>query len=293
MRKGRYYVGRVVKAGQITQESLQSIILDPPVVELGRFRWTITDIEDHRGNSIPFIFGKMSKFSREGQVKVVDEGTRSQRAALEPNLLEASSPFVYLPEYSGIAYLHVWNGIQEDVFTRRFRKIIEAPFDSFFAECAIEPIADYEAFVKKLYNIDTFTEISAKVYPPNPLFGRLWSNLNDYVKMRNAAEVSIKEISPDDRGITTKIVPLVQNILINSNYQPEETVDITDAALLMAADGYGNGKVVGYHGNTEVIVRTSDNQKSFLASKEPEPLELAVKAAAILEKVSRDRDMRH
>jgi hypothetical protein len=293
VRKGRYYVGRVVKAGLITQETLQDIILNPPVVEKGRFGWTITDIEDHRSGSIPFIFGKLSKFSRVGQLTVVDEGTKSQRAALEPNLLEASSPFVYLPKFSGIAYLHVWNGIQEEVFARRFRAIIEAPFDSVFAECAIEPIADYEVFVKKLYNIDTFTEISAKVYPPNPLFGRLWSSLNDYVKMRNAAEVSIKETSPDDKGITTNIVTLVRNIMSNSNYQPDIAVDIADAALLMAADGYGKGKVVGFNGNTEVIIRTSDNQKSFLAEIEPEPLELAIKATAIFEKISTERDMRH
>lgn len=293
MRKGRYYVGRVVKTGQITQEVLQNTILDPPVVEIGRFGWTITDIEDQRNGSIPFIFGKLSKFSRVGQLTVVDEGTKSQRAALEPNLLEASSPFVYLPQFSGITYLHVWNGIQEEVFARRFRSIIEAPFDSFLAECAIEPIADYEAFVKRLNNIDTFTEITAKVYPPNPLFGRLWSSLHEYIKMRNATEVSIKEISPDGSGINTKIISLVQNIMINSNYQPDKAADIADAALLMAADGYGNGKVVGYDGDAEVIIRTSDNQKSFLASKDPDPIELAIKAAAIFEKISRERNMRH
>jgi hypothetical protein len=111
--------------------------------------------------------------------------------------------------------------------------------------------------------------------------------------MRNAAEVSIKETSPDDKGITTKIVTLVRNIMSNSNYQPDIAVDIADAALLMAADGYGKGKVVGFNGNTEVIIRTSDNQKSFLAEIEPEPLELAIKATAIFEKISTERDMRH
>ncbi len=49
-----------------------------------------------------------------------------QVRAIAPNLLEASAPFVYLPEFSGLAFLHVWNGIQEDVFPRRFKAIIEA-----------------------------------------------------------------------------------------------------------------------------------------------------------------------
>jgi hypothetical protein len=35
------------------------------------------------------------------------------------------------------------------------------------------------------------------------------------------------------------------------------------------------GKVTGHDGKEEVVIRTSDTQKSFLFSKEPDPRELA------------------
>ena len=140
MAKGRYYLGRVVKVN-IKQEILMDTIANAPIVNIGKFDWTITDIEDNRDEELPYIFGKMSKYAKDGHAKVIDEINRSQIEADVPNKLEASSPFVYLPECSGIAFMHVWNGIQEDVFPRRFKSIIEKAFDNFFVNCDIESIS--------------------------------------------------------------------------------------------------------------------------------------------------------
>jgi hypothetical protein len=291
--RGRYFLGRVIKLGQLDQQKLMDAILKSPDVELGKFDWTITDTIDGRNESIPYVFGKLSKYAKEGKVVVVDEKSKSQVSARAHNLLEASSPFVYLPDYSGVAFLHVWNGIQEDVFPRRFKSIIEAAYDGFFVGCEIEAVTDYRAFSAKLKTIDTFTELSAKVYPPNPLFGRLWENLHEYVKKRHASDVLIKETSAKPTGLETSIGKLVEKIMENRDYVPEHVPDITDAALLMAADGYGKGKVVGFEGNTEVVIRTSDSQRSFLFSKEPVPSELVKITAAQFSSVSDERDMRH
>lgn len=293
MRKGRYYLGRVVKFGLLDQEKLMNAILNSPVVEIGKFDWTITDVIDGRGDEVPFVFGKLSKYAKNGQVKIVDEESKSQINAIAPNLLEASSPFVYLPEYSGLAFLHVWNGIQEDIFGRRFKSIIESAYDKFFVSCEIEPITDYKAFAAKLRSIDTFTELSAKVFPPNPLFGRLWGSLNEYVKRRKASDVSVKETSANASGINTNIISLVTNIINNPNFEPPEEPDITDAAILMAADGYGKGKVVGIEGGAETVIRTSDSQKSFLFGKEPNPHDLVKITSAQFSRVSEERNMRH
>jgi hypothetical protein len=94
--RGRYYLARVIKLGALTQETLQSAILEAPVVEIGKFEWTITDVYDGRRSSFPFIFGKLTKYSKNGRVTVVDEPAKQQLDALAPNLLEASSPFIYL-----------------------------------------------------------------------------------------------------------------------------------------------------------------------------------------------------
>ena len=293
MRRGRYYLGRVIKLGQLDQNMLMDAIAKSPTLTIGKFAWTITDVADERENNPPFVFGRLSKFTREGHVTIVDTSSKSQVDALAENLLVASSPFVYLPEYSGIAYLHVWNGIQEEIFPRRFKSIIEATYDGFFVDCSIEPVSDYKAFTSKLREIDLFTEISAKVYPPNPLFGRLWGSLKDYVKKRNATELSVKESSEEGKGIKTNIINLMVGIMENPQYEPEQEADITDAALLMSADGYGRGKVVGESKGNEVIIRTTETQKSFLHTKEPVPEKLAQESSKHFRKISKERDMDH
>lgn len=293
MAKGRYYLGRVIKLGLLDQDKLMDAIVNSPTVEIGKFDWTVTDVVDGRGEGFPFIFGKLSKYAKDGHVKIVDENLKSQIDADAPNLLEASSPFIYLPDYSGLVFLHVWNGIQEDVFPKRFASIIEKAYEGFFVSCFVESVTDYEEFVAKLQSIDVFTELSAKVYPPNPMFGRLWESLNSYVKKRQVADVSVKETSKPGAGINTEIVQLVRNIIDNPGYQPSSEPDITDAAILMAADGYGSGKVTGFDDGIEVVVRTADTQKNFLFDKDPNPYDLAKISIEIFSKVTEDRDMRH
>lgn len=293
MRRGRYYMARVIKFGELNQTKLINAIVEAPTVAIGQFEWTITDVIDMRNATNPFVFGNLVKYSKEGKVKVVDEAAKHQLQARARNLLEASAPFVYLPQFSGLAFLHVWNGIQEDIFPRRFKAIIEAAYDNFFVDCSVEPVADYRAFLQKLRNLDKITELSAKVHPPNPLFGRLWGNLDEYVKRRQADEVSVREKTEKPNGLSTELLSLIQNILENPKYEPPKIPDITDAAVLMAADGYGSGKAVGTEGDHEVMVRTSESQKSFLFEKEPEPELLAKVAQAQFERVSSERDMKH
>lgn len=292
MAKGRYYLGRVVKIN-LDQPKLINAIKNAPIVTIGKFDWTLTDIEDKERNGFHYIFGRMSKYAKDGQAKVIDEIKRSQVDAEVPNLVEASSPFVYLPECSGIAFLHVWNGIQEDIFPRRFKSIIEAAFDNFFVNCDVESISDYRAFTSRLKKLEKFTEMSATVYPPNPLFGRLWASLNEYIGSRNVSEITVKEHGVKSEGISSDIIKLMDKIMDSPDYEPEQIPAIGDAAILMAADGYGRGKVVGIEKGEEVIVKTSDAQKSFLHDKEPQPIELALKAKVHFEKVSQERDMKH
>lgn len=292
MRRGRYYLGRVVKIN-LDQESLMNAITNAPIITIGKFDWTITDISDNREGEFPYIFGKLSKYAKDGHATVIDEISRSQIDADVPNLLEASSSFVYLPDCSGIAFLHVWNGIQEDVFPRRFKSVVEAAFDGFMVACDVEPISDYRAFTSRLKKLSHFTEFSATVYPPNPLFGRLWGSLNEYIDSRNASEVTVKEHTSKSKGLKSKIIELMDKIMDSPDYEPDEPPAIGDAAILMAADGYGRGKVIGIEAGDEVVIKTSDTQKSFLHEKEPEPSELAVKAKSQFDKVSKERDMKH
>jgi hypothetical protein len=133
MRQGRYFLGRVIKLGLLTQDLFMDAIVKSPTVTIGKFNWTITDVVDKRNEELPYIFGQLSKYTSEGYVTVVDTEAKSQVDEPTENLLIASAPFVYLPKYSGIAYLHVWNQIQEELFPRRLKAIIEAAYDNFLA----------------------------------------------------------------------------------------------------------------------------------------------------------------
>jgi hypothetical protein len=297
--RGRYYLSRVIKLGSLTQDKLAAAILGAPVLRIGKFQWAITDAVDGRSDDPKFIFGKLAKYSSEGHVTVVDPSRKSQLEALAPNLLMASSPFVYLPDFSGIAFMHVWNGIQEDLFPKRFSSLIHAAYENFFVECSVEPVADYREFVEKLDHLERITEMSAKVHPPNPLFGHLWGELKNYIADRNADELSIREKKSDGEGIKTALRELMRGLLEAPANQPakvsaaQRPVEITDAAMLMAADGYGHGKVIGEHEGEEVVIRTSDTHKSFLHAKEPDPVELAGSAARLFRAISDERHMEH
>ena len=295
--RGRYYLSRVIKLGSLTQEKLAQAILGAPVLPIGMFQWAITDTVDGRESDPRFLFGKLAKYSSEGRVTVVDPEKKSQLNAPAPNLLVASAPFVYLPEFSGIAFLHVWNGIQEDLFPKRFCSLIAEAYQNFFVECTVEPVADYRAFVEKLDNLDRITEMSAKVHPPNPLFGRLWGSLKDYLAQRNAEEIAVREKKTDGDGLRTELLALIHGILEEQTSAGKNAVtrkvDITDAAMLMAADGYGHGKVIGEQKGEKVIIRTMDTHKSFLHAKDPVPAELASAAAILFKRISSERHMEH
>lgn len=293
MQRGRYYLGRVKKHGVLDNTKLLEAIINAPTLNIGKFAWTITDVEDQRDFEIPYIFGFLSKFSYEGHVTVVDEETKSSIEAIAPNLLIARTPFVYLLNFSGIAYMHAWNGISEEIFPSRFKKIINAAHGNFFVDCEIEAIADYRAFSSKLEKLEAISEIQAKVHPPNPLFGRLWGSLNDYISERNASEVFVKENSQKEAGLKTKILQLMQRILEDPNYEPNLPPSISDAAVLMAADGYGRGRVSGTQNGEVVVIRTSETQKSFLFSKTPVSEQLALQAHKYFLAINKERDMRH
>lgn len=280
-----------MKFGELNQDSLIHAINEAPTIRAGKFDWVITDVVDRSTATSPYVFGNLSKYSEQGEVTLVNRSKKIQSKTEAPDLLQASAPFVYLPDLSGIAYMHVWNEIEEDVFPRRFKSIIESAYEGFFVDCTLEAIADLRGFAQKIEALEKITELSASVHPTNPLFGRLWEDLDKYVKSRNAEEISVKERST--AGVKTKLLHLIKNLIKNPKWQPREIPSITDAAVLMAVDGYGRGKAVGVENGDEVIVKTSDSKKSFLFDKNPSHEKLAKTARRILEKVSKERDMRH
>lgn len=300
-RRGNYYLSRIIKAGQLNQDTLLDAISASASISVGKYAWTITDVEFfQRAGQVIYAFGKLSKYSLEGTVKILGkQGAKKIEADLiQPNLIEASSPFIYIPEFSGIAYLHVWNQIEREVFARRFSAIIEASFDNFFVECKIEPITDLHKFIERLSSIKSFIEISAKVRPPNPLFGRAWTDLRKYLERRQASEMSVKEKGDDRHPLNSDLLKHIEGLTSQSaerRYIPDEPVDVTDAAILMATDGYGDGKIIGIEKNTHatVILKVSEKHVRFLFGRDPYPDDLFEVAYKQFKRISDERNMEH
>lgn len=295
---GRYYIGRIHKAGLLTSELVLDAIMSPVTIQRGKYNWTIVDVVEGAVSDHTYVAGNLAKFDGEGAVPVIDDKRKVEATIDAPGLVCAKSPFVFFDSFSGFVYLHVWNSIEEDTFRRRMAELICSKYDDFFVDCAIDPISDLRTFAMRVAEMSRITEISATVHPPNPLFGVFWGPLKDYLSNRQAESLSVKEEGDKNSlGLRTN-VPQIVDLLgaphdrVNDRLVPETTM--VDAALLMATDGYGKGKVVGVDEKGKSIsVHTSETQKSFLHLKKPNMNDLASVALEELMKISLERDMHH
>jgi hypothetical protein len=275
-KQARYYLGRVLKRAELTPERLAAAVREPVTVEYRGTRYSFIDSEAIGSpGEAAGLYAKLVKYKQQGAVTVVHEELHASKSAEVANLIDAASPFVYVPQFSGIAYRHVWNALPSDQFERVFKELVERKYDKFFIGCDVEPITDFRTFVARLSRLERITELQATVTPPNPLFGPCWQSLADYLRKRRLEEVQIKEQAA--AGIRTQLKEIAEAALREAAADTwqrlmEPLLDgVGDAALLMAADGYGRGRVRGTEHGKDVVVRTSENQKSFLFDSDPNP----------------------
>lgn len=295
----RYYLARVIKIGNLTTEGIIKAIRNPTFVQLRGIQYTFTDFQPFGPDEQPIgVFARLAKYRTEGAVEVVRQEFHASGREPVENLIEASSPFVYLPEFSGIAYKHVWNLLERDQFSRAFCELIEASEQKFFMQCELEPVTDLRAFVSRLAQLEKIIRLQAMVKPPNPLFGPCWDSLRKYLEKRKLQEVTINEKAPE--GISTQISKIAAAISEGetSSTALQEMMEpllggVGDAALLMAADGYGSGKVIGIEENRTVTIRTRDNQKSFLLDRDPDPTALFNAAYEQFQSINNERYLEH
>jgi hypothetical protein len=297
-KQARYYLGRVLKRSEMTAEKLASAVREPVTVEYRGTRYSFIDFEaiGTPADSAGF-YAKLVKYKQQGAVTVVHEELHASKSAEVTNLIDAASPFVCVPQYSGIAYRHIWNALPSDQFERVFKELVERKYDKFFIGCDVEPITDFRTFVSRLSKLERITELQASVVPPNPLFGPCWESLAEYLRRRRLEEVQIKEQATE--GIRTQLKEIAQAALRDAaadQWQQlmEPLLDgVGDAALLMAADGYGRGRVRGLEHGKEVVVRTSENQKSFVFDSDPNPARLFEYAFDQLKRNAEEQGLKH
>jgi hypothetical protein len=184
-----------------------------------------------------------------------------------------------------------------DQFERVFKELVETKYQKFFVGCDVEPISDFRTFIKRLSRLDLITELRAKVVPPNPLFGPCWKSLSEYLRKRKLEEAQFVEIG--GAGIQTRLKDIAVSVQAEdkpTNWPElmEPLLDgVGDAAILMSADGYGRGVIKGVEEGKSVVIRTSENQKSFLFDPDPSPLRLFEIAYDQLQRVSDEQGLEH
>jgi len=76
-------------------------------------------------------------------------------------------------------------------------------------------------------------------------------------------------------------------------YSPREPLPIGDAAILMAADGYGSGRIEGKQGDKFIAISTSETVRNFSFDRDPDPVQLYEIAARVFEEIERQRHLEH
>lgn len=107
--------------------------------------------------------------------------------------------------------------------------------------------------------------------------------------------MKVEEDSGHGTPIDTDLAEHVQGMLdqaVDRPYEPDP-LPIGDAAILMAADGYGKGYVRGKQGEDFIVIRTSETVRNFSFVRDPEPEDLYRKTVEILERIREERHMEH
>ncbi len=300
MKRYRYYLGRISKGGILSTEDIMNAIMNPKTIKKSTYSYTFANM--YYDESMNYIYGKLVKFIPEGEVETIEPLQHRETSVSIPHKRESSSPFVIALDYMGIAYPTIWNNLLKDQFERYFCELIKEKFEDFFVSCKIEPVVNLRTFVERVATMDQVDKISATVMPPNPLFGPAWKELKEYMEYRGSGEITISEKSKYASGIKTKIMNVMTSILEaatlknldeKQNYLEEQKYDISDAAILMAADGYGRAKIEGLSNNEVIIIRTKDNQSSFLYEKDPDRQYFYEIVLYELQKINEERYLKH
>ncbi len=293
-----FYVGRVVKTG-FKQEDLISALLTSKPVILNDLVWTIVNstllIDENRNK--PYIYGKLSKSKKLGSVTVLTNELNKEIEKEEPYLIDASSEFVYIPGFSGIIFRLNPGKIEPKQFIKWFNKIVEDTLGIIFVECSIKLIDDLRDFYQKIIKLDKITTLQSKVNPPNPLFGKFWEPLKNYLIGRNADEVVFKEVSKSGE-LFTRIKEILELLMNGTKEEIEDYINsndisLVDTSILMSLDGYGDGNIIGKENNKMTKIKLHEKTLNFSIPKDHSIEDIYEKAVTIFSRINNERYMEH
>lgn len=261
-----FYVGRLVKIGFAIDNFIDALLDSLPYSEEDEI-WSIVKVEKNYREGIDYYSGKLNKAKPDTKYTVLSNDLKSEEDRIEQNMVVASSSFIYIPEFSGIVFHSIANQIEPKKFIKKFSRIIESTLGNVLAACEINLIDDLTEFYKRINEFSFISIIKTTVQPPNPLFGRFWEPLKNYLSERQVEEYQQKEISKK-KGLKCDIAFLLK-LLIEGNedkindYLKTHTPTLSDLAILMSLDGYGDGRIDGMVNGRHVFIKTHERALHF------------------------------
>ena len=284
-RIGTFLLGRVIKIGTLTSNSFIEALNETTGILSRKYKWIITERFYYKNTEDEYFYGKLAKYAPDGEALVVDEEQKKNINDDVPNLIIASSPFIYIPKYSGICYLNIWNKIDEETFKNRITEIVLNYHQNFFVDLELNDVVDNSKFIEKVKDFKTVQSIECTINRPNPLYGDIWKKLRDYLIRRESEILELREESSKPDGIKT---------ILNAKKMPSpEKIELIDSAIFMAIDGYGQGTLRGNVNGRLVALKTGKNPIQIKINKDVPPDELYKIASEKFEEINRTRGLKH
>lgn len=319
-RRTKFFVGRMHKPDDITWPDFLHLTQNSKTLNETLKKWAITDLStfvSERGES--FWHGHLTCYDSSGQVSVVDEDARKHASAPQPNLILASAPFVFLPDEAAIAYAPGIGRFSESLFRAKFCQVLGATRNSPLDEFEINVISDVRSFIERLGTVVEVTSIGVELLPPNPLYSVYWKPLFEYLSQRRLRKLRLEERVRKGESIPTELKSLklpalspkawegedddkivADSLQEEPTNQPNQTVgpskvsSQTDAALLMAADGYGDGTVSGLDMRRKPItIHTRSSAMTVMVPSPPAPQQINANVRMKLREAGVQRNWKH
>ena len=252
-----YYFGRLNLMGvwDNKREFLHKALKSGSVESKRNFKYGIFDVEEIALQGQVFVYGRLVKYKPVLEGEVVDEQKGKVVEGGLPHGVVAKSDFFLHYQSEVIAYRPIANRLSESQFREMFARLIEAAHHHFFVSAALELIEEEFGIIEAVKKFQIIQRIVIEVHPTNPSNRKTYQRIDERLKRLKAQRMK-QSIEGGEGGL---------------NKDTLEEDDIY-AGLVMAADGYGKGRVQGVLDGAKVTISTGQSpvKKEILFSENPE-----------------------
>jgi hypothetical protein len=220
----------------------------------GKFKYGFFETREVVHEENLFAFGSLVKYKPLLEGEIVDEDTHRLVEDGLPYGVIARSEFFFHYRTAVIAYRPITNRLSATQFREITARLIESAHDNFFVSAEIESVDEDLEIREAVGKFETISKISFDLHPSNPSLRPIWRAVDERLKALEARRLR-ETVEAREDGFN-------KDILMN---------DDAFGGLIMAADGYGKGRVEGVLDGRKVTISTEDSpvKKEVIPSDDP------------------------